>query len=522
MTLYSLYKEYAATDKDKAMEYAGMFLDRIDSTSMNHYLAPLYSKVAEWYENDRFMFSTAIHYATRALDIYAGTGNRYQEAWCRYSLARLYLKSGQYHKSLRHATEAADYFETSGNTVETMECYELLGILYEVCRDYDKSIEYLQAYASAARKIADSSRILIGLNNLAVFASLTGDTAKTIKLLSESIAQSGTFCDTSLICKLYINLAAAYAQAGQYGKSEKYLDTAYSFTNNIDIRAQWWLHRGNLYMVEGNSKQAAEAFKKAASYYSQGEFDQTLKSIYGSLNELYREMGDTIRAYHYLQEVYDIDSRMNREDIMMELFKAQNEIERAHEQDALRASKSRQQVVIISCFFIIILGVLTSVLILRKRAFDIRQRELQIENEREISEIKKNQQYRTDKILRSAIDRLEALKQESKSASVRSGIHAICEDLRHSKDEDAWKEIEQYIPETNSIFYKNLITAFPGLTVNESRLCVFLNRNLTTKQISEITRQSPESINVARTRLRRKLGISGNDISIQEFLRRYN
>lgn len=44
MTLYSLYRDYRFSDKDKAMEYAELFLSRVDSLSLEPCLAPLYTK----------------------------------------------------------------------------------------------------------------------------------------------------------------------------------------------------------------------------------------------------------------------------------------------------------------------------------------------------------------------------------------------------------------------------------------------------------------------------------------------
>ena len=41
---------------------------------------------------------------------------------------------------------------------------------------------------------------------------------------------------------------------------------------------------------------------------------------------------------------------------------------------------------------------------------------------------------------------------------------------------------------------------------------------MTTKDIAKITMQSPHSINIARYRLRAKLGLTGSDKTIQEFL----
>lgn len=208
--------------------------------------------------------------------------------------------------------------------------------------------------------------------------------------------------------------------------------------------------------------------------------------------------------------------------MLIELFKEQNEIELSREREQMELDRSRQKMTVLSVVFVIIAVTLSVALILRKGAFEIKKKELQIENDREISEVKKNQQFRTDMILRGAIEKLQELSVEAKTSAVRARINAIIGELRNSKDEDSWKEVEQYVPEFNSAFFKNLIKDFPDLTVNESRLCVFLNRNFSTKQISEITRQSPESINVARTRLRKKLGLTGSDMSIQEFLRKYD
>ncbi|MDL2296547.1 tetratricopeptide repeat protein [Bacteroidales bacterium OttesenSCG-928-C03] len=56
-------------------------------------------------------------------------------------------------------------------------------------------------------------------------------------------------------------------------------------------------------------------------------------------------------------------------------------------------------------------------------------------------------------------------------------------------------------------FYKKLLDQFPSLTKNEMRLCAFLRMNLSSKEISVLTKQSQNSIVVARSRLRKKLNL---------------
>jgi DNA-binding CsgD family transcriptional regulator len=60
-------------------------------------------------------------------------------------------------------------------------------------------------------------------------------------------------------------------------------------------------------------------------------------------------------------------------------------------------------------------------------------------------------------------------------------------------------------------FYQRLNEMFPDLTPNEKKLAAFLRLNMTTKDISAITYQSTDSIKIARSRLRHKLGLTQDD-----------
>lgn len=56
------------------------------------------------------------------------------------------------------------------------------------------------------------------------------------------------------------------------------------------------------------------------------------------------------------------------------------------------------------------------------------------------------------------------------------------------------------------------------LTLNEKRICIFLKLNMNSREISHVTGQSVHSINVARTRLRKKLNLTNTDADLIEFL----
>ena len=88
------------------------------------------------------------------------------------------------------------------------------------------------------------------------------------------------------------------------------------------------------------------------------------------------------------------------------------------------------------------------------------------------------------------------------------------------------KEWEAVMNECRAL-WKELLNIPDGYSVlflggGASLQFLYVAMNLTTKQIAEITKQSPHSIDIARFRLRNKLGINDRTVSLQSFLSKYN
>jgi hypothetical protein len=99
-----------------------------------------------------------------------------------------------------------------------------------------------------------------------------------------------------------------------------------------------------------------------------------------------------------------------------------------------------------------------------------------------------------------------------------SWILEIIRDLEKTQEKSVWNEFEVRFQQVHNDFYKKLNDINPELSTNERRLCAFLKLNMTTKEISTITGQIPRSIDVARTRLRKKLNLTNSEVSLIEFL----
>uniref|UniRef100_UPI0035668EB5 helix-turn-helix transcriptional regulator n=1 Tax=Ancylomarina sp. TaxID=1970196 RepID=UPI0035668EB5 len=67
-------------------------------------------------------------------------------------------------------------------------------------------------------------------------------------------------------------------------------------------------------------------------------------------------------------------------------------------------------------------------------------------------------------------------------------------------------------------YYKRLKEYALDLTPGEVKICTFLKLNMTSKEISAITHQSVKSIEVTRTRIRKKLNLTNKDVNLVSFL----
>lgn len=96
-------------------------------------------------------------------------------------------------------------------------------------------------------------------------------------------------------------------------------------------------------------------------------------------------------------------------------------------------------------------------------------------------------------------------------------IRKLLTKFNDTTSENTLKEFETRFERVYESFYKSLNARFPDLTANDLKLCAFLRLNLSTKDIAAITFQNPQSIDMARYRLRKKLNLQQED-NLTDFL----
>jgi DNA-binding CsgD family transcriptional regulator len=115
------------------------------------------------------------------------------------------------------------------------------------------------------------------------------------------------------------------------------------------------------------------------------------------------------------------------------------------------------------------------------------------------------------------IKKLNTLKPHLAAPKQRT-LEEIIDLHRIDHHESYWKEFEARFIEIYPEFYKNLIAICPDLSPAEYKLATLVHLGLSSKQIAALTNNTPESIDVARSRFRRKLNLP-NATNLMSYLR---
>jgi len=86
-------------------------------------------------------------------------------------------------------------------------------------------------------------------------------------------------------------------------------------------------------------------------------------------------------------------------------------------------------------------------------------------------------------------------------------VSQILGHINQKVNSEGWKQFEIAFENVHAGFIKNLLSQYSDLTPAELRLSILIKLGLKTKDMASLLFQSPESIRVARSRLRKKLKI---------------
>ncbi len=526
--LIEKFEEYRTSDPQKALRYARMVAEWNDSIDCKSIPAALFDRLAQNSEYTEYSYDEALRHKEHAVEIYRRERNDRGIARAEADLGRLFLKHGDYHKAYNHSLEALEYGKQANDSLAIREAWmtiEQIDFFYY--GDVERAMEYNSRVSDYYDGATQARQAVSALNNRFRYP-LTPDQMKALVDRCEQICREHEL--EEMLINVYLNAALQELRFNDVEACGRYLEKAEPLVSDFKEEGYYYSTRGFYHLHSGQNELAIEDTKRSIELLKQGDFASKNVHSYFLLQELYRSNNSYREAYEALMQFAEIYTRQHNSESIVELSQLINELELDHAREQHRRTRQLNALILL----ILILGVIilatgialfyTKVRLERKnrRLLD-QQAEQELRNKNEIIRIQKLQQFQEQRNMTQLTEELNSAVKNSDDQKMRNEIKRIIRHLQKNSNPGAdWVEVEKTMVGSNDAFFEKLLKEYPNLTKNERKLCTFIHLNLSTKEISKITHQSMGSINIARTRLRQKFGLTGSDQSLIAFLDRFN
>lgn len=468
-------------------------------------------------------------------------------------------------KALNLLNEALVYEKKLPDSL-LIKLYDTAGELYLFREIYDQALNYYHSELLLQKKIKSTDQY-ITLKNIGNVYYNVGKDSMAKKYWTEAIAGYKKYGFPKIYI-LYNNLAILEEKAENYDAVKKiYGDALPSSTKMNDHKGKIMAYQ-NLGIVSFKQKEFKEALnfffhakkiaaqfneyddlaglfynlgcvhynfpvknKDSAEYYMKQSFLLSKKYHYlaikksssEALIQQYEDERKYERANFYLHHL----AKLNEEELNRATDKQISRVEFKYKQmlkqEVLISDQKTKKWIYFISFFILIAGCIILFLIYKLQKIKLIKTGLENElllkkldeRNREITK-KSIEVLHTNEILDVTKRKLTDLKEMSGS---KPQITSILNEIKTSQKVLNLEEFEKIFTDTHKDFYKKLIELYPHLSRTDLKLSAFLRLNLSTKDISAITGQSQNSINIARHRLRKKLKLKEDENIINYLIR---
>jgi tetratricopeptide (TPR) repeat protein len=384
--------------------------------------------------------------------------------------------------------------------------------------DYDKAISFQRknlAYQLQHGKQTDKADAYF---NIAGTKSCLreSDSAFYYYRVAEAIYQKEN--DLSSLSRVYLMTGYLYFDTGNHDLALAYeqqaLRTSKITKGKLDMQGILF-SIGSIYRAKGDNDSSRIYFKRALALSDEVKNADIEHEICKNLSEIYEKQDSLKLSHHYLLRCKKLkDSLLTPQKI--------------HRINAIDFSEHRKQSstqLLWWVIFLFFLFLLCALYLFRRRSPKLPVGAGQNHNELEAKLNHQQKELMTQTIrLQQQGELIERTKSELRGLELndqnRTRVRTLLSELKSTQQSSNWSEFERHFNDVHLDFYKKLMTDYPQLTVNERRLCGFISLNLSNKEISEITRKSVRSIEVAKYRLGQKLEVP-KEGSIKEILAKY-
>ncbi|MCB2220801.1 MAG: tetratricopeptide repeat protein [Bacteroidetes bacterium] len=528
-----LADEYAAKDLAQSENYANQALFLAQSINDDHgeAIAQFHLARVELEKNNSDRAFQLLKMAK------IGLGSQPGSEWMGridHRLAVEYKRRLEFKNALSLLYDALDIFTNLNDEQEIAEIYNTIGGVYYDQANYDKAFEYYQNSFSIYSELNNERGMAALYNNIGEIYRLSGKPEAAMNLYKKAQIINIHLNRRHHLAVNYNNIGNIYLALNNIDSASYYFELSLNIGESIDepqLISSASISLGNLFLQKNQYAKALNYFNRGYEVASRQNNIINLRDAALGMSKIYEQKKNFEQAYNFHIQYKTLSDSItnvqNQEKITR--IEMQYIYEREQKIKEVRKQKTQFKNFLIAASLFIILIIL--VLIYGRQKIKIKHshyaaQNLQLEKSRLEEEIDfKNRELTTkvmymvhkNELINFITQKLVRAKNNF-DVKNKSQIQEIIVGLQSGIDKDIWKEFESRFKEVHKNFYKRLMELHPNLTENEKKLCAFLRLNMTTKEIAAIMHQNPNSIEVARTRMRKKMNLNNKEINLNNYL----
>ena len=467
----------------------------------------------------------------------------------------IYRLKGENTKDLESLIKALHLFESLKDSLNIANTFTEMGIsdhqqgdLNAARNHYEKALALHQAFRNA-------TGVATTLRKIGVIESELEDFDDALKTFQQALQIEREINNTEGIANVLNNIGVIFYEKGEYEKALEYYEQSmplFKESNNLNRLPAAYHNLARVYLSQGKIDNALHFAQLGLPIAQETDNRMALLESMKLHTDIFLAKDDYRLAFEYLRQAKAIeDSVINKKNsIQYAQLKTLIETERKEQEiEYLKKEKEwvlfRQKIAYAGLAVAFFIG---GVVIYYQRK-TIRDKKMLLEKNRQINEAQqallkvelenkqlaeKQLQYDLEFRHKELVTYTLNLAQKNTTLqNVRDGIHTLIatadKDAKSKisklvkvidyslESEKDWDEFRMYFEKVHSSFFENLKARHADLTQGDLKLCALISLNLSMKEMAELMGISPESVKMARHRLRKKLNLA-TEANLSEFV----
>lgn len=457
----------------------------------------------------------------------------------------LHRLKGENASELENLRRALELFQTLNDSLRMAETFTDMGAAHHQEGDYDAAREQYHKALNIQKGFHDTRGMALTLRKIGVLESDLNDYDAALNTFEEALKLERENNNKEGIANLLNNIGVIYYEMGQYEKALRYYEpsmTLFRETNNLNRLPAAYYNQSRVWLAQGDVDRALQLASQGLPIAEKADNRMALIESCQLHTDIYAARKDYQKAFAFLQRGAALKDSVTSQRSRMQYAQLKTLIEterKEQEIDFLKKEQAwsmfRQKVTYAGLALALFIGgvviyyqrktIRTKKELLEKN-LEVHQAQqallrVEIENKKLVEDqLQHDLEFRHKELLtytlnlvqkntvmeslREGIQELAATGDKTVKPKISKLLKVIDYSLESEKD---WDEFRMYFEKVHSSFFDRLRQQYPDLSQGDLKLCSLISLNLSMKEMAELMGISPESVKMARHRLRKKLNL---------------